>query len=130
MWEFGGERLGWEVLRGTVIEGLQLRLWETLSLRLFCQWGLTSSSQGCAFSPTWRKVLPDHPSQRPLPQYTEDWVGSRGQDSEGLYLELLKFTTPDCWALSLSRISKSFEDKHLITFIPFNKNDSDTLDTV
>ena len=26
MWEFGGERLGWEVLRGTVIGGLQFKV--------------------------------------------------------------------------------------------------------
>ena len=75
-------------------------------------------------------MLLDHPGQRPLPQYTEDWIGSRGQDSEGLDWELLKFTTPDCWALYLSRISKSFEDKNQIPCIPFNKNVSHTLDTL
>ncbi|KAI4588901.1 hypothetical protein MJG53_003309 [Ovis ammon polii x Ovis aries] len=64
-----------------------------------------SDSLGWAFPPTWRKMLLDHPSQRPLPQYTEDWLGSRGQDSEGLDWELLKFTTPDCWAVFLSRIT-------------------------
>lgn len=60
-----------------------------------------------------------HSSQRPLPQYPEVWVGTRGQDPEGLDLELLRFTTPDCWAPSLSRINKSFEDKNQVFFIPF-----------
>lgn len=74
-------------------------------------WGHASSSLDRASPPTWRKMSLEHPSQKPLPQYPESWVGTRGQDPGGLHLELLRFTTPDCRSLSLSRVSKSFEDK-------------------